>query len=210
MAIAIVDYGGGNLGSVAKLLTEMGLSSIVATTPDQILSSDAVVLPGQGAIASAMETLKTSGMDDALRTYTAEQRPLLGICLGMQLLLDFSDEDGGCECLGIYRGVSRKFLPSDGAKVPHMGWNRLALANSNPDYKRYFEGIEMPAYAYFAHSYFGDEIDPDLVLTVTDHGRPFVSSIATGAVLGIQGHPEKSGEMGVRWVKNFFKLWGVL
>ncbi len=202
--VVIVDYGGGNLGSVAKLFSSLEIGFEIATDAQRVASAKVVVLPGQGAIAQAMHQLKSLGLDLVLQERAAQNRPLLGICLGMQLMVDWSDEDGGHPGLGIFPGKVVKFSPELGIKVPHMGWNQLELVQ---DPEGYFSQIPMPAFAYFAHSYTVTDVAPELVITTTFYGVSFPSIIGRGAVMGIQPHPEKSGDLGRQLIKAYLKRW---
>jgi len=202
--ISIVDYGAGNLGSVLKLFYELGRECEIVTTPEQIRGAALVVLPGQGAIGAALTHLKATGMYGAILDYIMQDRPLLGICLGMQLLMDFSEEDGGCEGFGIFRGRVLKFSKELGVKVPHMGWNQLEILQ---DQQGYTEGLDTPLYAYFAHSYYIQDLASDYIVSETTHGVTFASVIAKNKLMGIQSHPEKSGEMGLKLINNYLNKW---
>ncbi len=196
--IAIVDYGAGNLRSVQKAFQHLGHDARIVTDPNSLASSSAVVFPGQGAAPPAMAALKASGMDEAIRGSIADGTPFFGVCLGLQLLLDFSEE-AETPCLGIIPGRARRFSPA--LKVPQIGWNSVSLKSSHP----LFEGIGEDAYFYFVHSYYADPEDDSWVLGHTEYGTPFVSVAAKGNVVATQFHPEKSGPLGLRVYANFVR-----
>lgn len=193
--IGVIDYGMGNLGSVSKALIFLGFQAQVLTEPDQVLGYDRLVLPGVGAMTYAMQNLKRSGMDQAIRQYLATGRPFLGICLGMQLMFDRSEE-GDAQGLGVLPGVVSRFRPQPGLKIPHMGWNRIARSS--------LALIPNDASYYFVHSYYVRPRDESLVVATCDHGGPFTAAVRSGPILLTQFHPEKSGDTGLalldRWV----------
>lgn len=194
--IAVVDYGAGNLVSIEGALTRAGARVVIARDPGVLDTADAVVVPGVGAAGPAMERLARRGLVDPLRAWIAVDRPYLGICLGLQLLFEGSDEDGAAT-LGVLAG--RTVRLEDAPTLPHIGWNQVELVAPHP----LFDGIPDGSDQYFVHSYAGAPVDPDVVLARTTHGRPFVSAIARGALLGIQSHPETSGSDGLRLLHNF-------
>ena len=196
--IAIVDYGAGNLRSVQKAFQHLGHDARIVTDPRSLAGSSAVVFPGQGAAPPAMAALKANGMDEAIRGSIADGTPFFGVCLGLQLLLDFSEE-AETPCLGIIPGRARRFSP--GLKVPQIGWNSVSLKRSHP----LFEGIGEEAYFYFVHSYYADPEDESWVLGHTEYGVPFASVAAKGNVVATQFHPEKSGPLGLRIYENFVR-----
>lgn len=187
--IAIIDYEMGNLGSVAKALSFLGQPAIVTSDPDLLLRADRVILPGVGAMAYALEQLQGKGLDQAIRSFLATGRPFLGICLGMQLMFERSEE-GDASGLGILPGTVRRFLPQPGLKIPHMGWNRLTDSRLNllPEGNHF----------YFVHSYYCDPEDPALTAAWSFHGQPFAAAVQTDNILLTQFHPEKSGTAGLR------------
>ena len=194
--IAVVDYGAGNLLSVTKTLDYLGLSAGITSDAGEILRADGVILPGVGAFPDAMAQLEKTGLVPALRQ-SAKEKPLLGICLGMQMLFDCSSEMRPCEGLGLIPGsVDRIKTP---LKLPQIGWNSLTLCGENP----LFSGVLSGEYVYFVHSYMafcGNAAD---VAAVCDYGGPVTAAVARGNVFGCQFHPEKSGETGLRILRNF-------
>ena len=198
--IAIVDYGAGNLRSVANAVTKLGYQSKITSSPAEVLDARAVILPGVGAAADTMANLKRLGLVDPIRQLIAEGRPFFGICIGLQILFTGTDEGGWHECLGILPGYVRR-LPS-GLKIPHMGWNQVKQLISHP----VFDGIPDEANFYFVHSYYAEPDDRSLVAGETDYGTSMCSVIARENLIATQFHPEKSGEFGLRMYDNFIKL----
>lgn len=198
--IAVVNYGAGNLHSVAKALEHVGGSIVVTSDPDVVLSADKVVLPGVGAARDTMRGLADAGMVEPLRDVVASGRPFLGVCIGLQVLMTTSEENGGSACLDIVKGTTRH-LPQ-GVKAPHMGWNQVHLATNHP----LFEGIPNDSYFYFVHSYAAVPDDPKTVLGTSDHGGPFCSVLTKDNLTATQFHPEKSGELGLQIYANFVRL----
>ncbi len=201
--IAVVDYGVGNLRSVSKALEKVGADVRVTSSPAEIESADAVVLPGVGAFAHCMDNLRSAGLEPAVRAAAASDRPFLGICVGMQILFEESDEFGRVEGLGILPGRVRRFEPRDHAiKVPHMGWNELELKRRAP----HLEGLTPGVRVYFVHSYYVETPDPSIVATSTRYAVEFVSSAWRGNIFATQFHPEKSQATGLRILQNFAGL----
>jgi glutamine amidotransferase len=206
--IAVIDYGMGNLRSVAKACEHVapaGTRVLVTSSTDEVLNADRVVFPGQGAARDCMLALGEYGLRDAVRE-AAATRPFLGICMGMQVLVDFSEENAGTDCLGLFPGKVRFFGtnlhdPETGErlKIPHMGWNQVHQERAHP----LWEGIAQDSRFYFVHSYFLEPEDRDLVVGTTDYGLRFTSAIARDNVFAIQCHPEKSAEAGLRLLANF-------
>lgn len=204
MTVAIVDYGMGNLHSVSKAVERLGYECIVTGEAERILAADSVILPGVGAFGDAMGHLRESGLDLVVKQVAAGDQPLLGICLGMQLLFSSSEEHGSHKGLDILSGSVVRFEPRDGYKVPHMGWNRLAFRQPQSPL---FEGLQ-EGHVYFVHSYHVlVEKESDL-LGVTDYGYPVTAIVGQGNVFGMQFHPEKSGELGIKLLGNFLKFKG--
>ncbi|WP_334074001.1 MULTISPECIES: imidazole glycerol phosphate synthase subunit HisH [Paenibacillus] len=215
MTIAIVDYGMGNLHSVSKAVERLGYKGLVTGDADAILGADGVLLPGVGAFGDAMEHLRASGLDGVVRQAAAGGKPLLGICLGMQLLFGESEEHGRNEGLGLLPGRAVRFGGDNagagagaeggvrgGLKVPHMGWNRLEfLQPDNP----LLAGLE-EGHVYFVHSYHVLPERKEDLLAVTDYGHPVTAIVGRGNVYGMQFHPEKSGELGMGLLRNFLSL----
>ena len=201
--IAIVDYGAGNLRSVANAITKLGYQPKITSSPDEVLGAQAVILPGVGAAADTMENLKALGLVSPIRQLIAEGRPFFGVCIGLQVLFSGTEEGGGHECLGIIPGWVRK-LPQ-GQKIPHMGWNQVKQRVAHP----VFDGIPDEANFYFVHSYYVAPEDKSLVAGETSYGIPICSVIARGNLVGTQFHPEKSGEFGLKMYDNFIKMAGL-
>jgi len=197
--VAVVDYGSGNLRSVAKALARSGVEPRVTNDPADVRRADAVVLPGVGAFADAAASLAAKGLDDAVRLAIEEGRPYLGICLGLQLLFDGSDEDGAAT-FGVIPG--RTVLLEDAPTLPHIGWNQVERRREHALFAGLADGTDL----YFVHSYAGrpDGAGADAItLAETEHGARFVSAIDRGNVLGVQFHPERSGGAGLRLLGNF-------
>jgi imidazole glycerol phosphate synthase glutamine amidotransferase subunit len=204
--VAVVDYGAGNLVSIHQALTTVGADVRIADGPDGLADADAIVVPGVGAAAPAMVRLRRQGLVEPILGWLVHDRPFLGICLGLQLLFEGSDEDEAVT-LGTLPGRTRRL--ADAPTLPHMGWNQVERTRAHP----IFTGIDDHADFYFVHSYAGALPDADtgtgpndLVLARTTHGRPFVSAVARGAMVGVQFHPERSGTDGLRLLGNFVDL----
>ncbi|MBI5033649.1 MAG: imidazole glycerol phosphate synthase subunit HisH [Chloroflexi bacterium] len=198
--IAIIDYGMGNLRSVQKAFEKIGVTARIVPFPRDIEKASGIVLPGVGAFGQAMENLRAIGWDVALRDAVKRGVPFIGICLGMQLLFESSEEMGQHEGLGILRGEVKRF---DGSlKVPQMGWNQMHIRQSSPLLRDVAEG----SYAFFVHSYYCAPRDPSIVLATTDYGIDFASVVGSGNVFGAQFHPEKSQAVGLKMLENFAEL----
>jgi len=194
--IAIADYGIGNLGSVTKAFRRAGAEVLLTGDPDALRRADALVLPGDGAFAATMAEVERRGLVPVLREAVLAGKPLLGICIGMQLLFEESEEHGRHRGLGFLPGRVRRFegeLP-----VPHMGWNALRARRAHP----LVDAVPDGSYVYFVHSYYCDAPE-EVVLASSDYGREFAAVVGRGAVLGVQFHPEKSQEVGLRMVESF-------
>ncbi len=199
--IAIVDYGVGNLKSVSNALRFLGLNSRITSAPQELELADAIILPGVGAFPDAAQKLREPGLDRVLKIQ-AEKKPILGICLGMQLLFTRGMEVRPCEGLGFVSGcVERIATPY---KLPHIGWNSLTFHNQSP----LFRGLEDGVSVYFVHSYCGMAEDPSQVIATTDYGPTVVAAVQSGNVYGCQFHPEKSGDVGLQILRNFAQLTG--
>jgi glutamine amidotransferase len=196
---AIIDYDAGNLKSVEKALAFIGEPSVITREPGQILASDRVILPGVGAFGDAMDQLKKYRLDQVIREVTDKGIPILGICLGLQLLFEGSEESEGVEGLGILKGRVVRFSDSHGLKIPHIGWNSLALQNEG----RLFKGIGDGAYVYFVHSYYLKAEDETIVKATTSYGDLVHASVEQGNIFACQFHPEKSSAVGLAILKNF-------
>jgi len=195
--IAIVDYGMANLHSVQKGFERVGYEAVITSDPRVIASASGLVLPGVGAFKVCMDNLRERGLVEPLYQWIEEERPFLGICVGLQLLFTESEEFGSCKGLGIFRGKVRRF-PHE-LKVPHMGWNTLTIQKPGP----LFKNIEDPSYFYFVHSYYVDCEEAEIIAATTPYGGPFTSAIWKGPIFGCQFHPEKSQALGLQVLKNF-------
>ncbi|MFV0442526.1 MAG: imidazole glycerol phosphate synthase subunit HisH [Planctomycetaceae bacterium] len=200
--IGIIDYGMGNLRSVQKACERLGVRAEICPTPDELRGHAKWILPGVGAFRDAIAALRQHGFEEPIREHVQRDRPLLGICLGLQLLFDRSYEDGEHTGLKIVRGEVMRFESQPGLKIPHMGWNSLQIERPNP----LLEGVSAGEHVYFVHSYHVVPQEADVVATRTDHGRPFVSMIARGQLYATQFHPEKSQRVGLRLLENFIRL----
>ena len=199
--IAILDYGCGNLRSVAKALEFLGESAEITDRTGTVRAASHVILPGVGAFSDAMRLLCESGLEAALREAIAEGKPTLGICLGMQMLMAYSQEDGRHEGLGFFPGGVQRF-PASAGKVPHMGWNRIAPNPACP----LMTGLPEETYVYFVHSYRVSGLSPDWTAATCDYGGTFSAAIWQGNLFGTQFHPEKSGDLGLILLRNFAGL----
>jgi glutamine amidotransferase len=202
--ISILDYGMGNLRSVQKAFELQDIDAAIITTPAEVQAAQKLILPGVGAFRDAMKTLHERKLVDAIHAHVRSCRPLLGICLGMQLLFDIGYEDGRFPGLGLVGGSCQRFDVDQtmNLKVPHMGWNQLNLQKPCPLFK---DLPESPS-VYFVHSYHVVPTDPAVIATTTDYGRPFVSSIAKGNIYAMQFHPEKSQSVGLQILRNFAEM----
>ncbi|MBQ9886805.1 MAG: imidazole glycerol phosphate synthase subunit HisH [Lachnospiraceae bacterium] len=200
--ISIIDYDAGNLKSVEKALAYLGEESVVTRDRDIILNSDKVILPGVGAFKDAMDNLKYYDLVDVVHEAIDSNKPFLGICLGMQLLFERSDESVGVDGLGVLKGEVLRIPDKEGFKIPHMGWNSLDI---RPDAKL-FKGIPNNSYVYFVHSYYVKAADERVVAASTEYITHIHASVEKGNVFGCQFHPEKSSETGLRILKNFAEL----
>lgn len=201
--IAIVDYGMGNLRSVEKAIARAGVATLVTSDPAKILDARGVVLPGVGAFGACMENLTSRGLVATMRQAVASGRPFLGICLGLQLLFDQSEEFGPVQGLGIIPGKVVRFggAALEGLKIPQMGWNRLHIRRSVAE----LEGIGADPYVYFVHSYYVAPADPGVTVAATRYGVEFTAAIAWNNVFACQFHPEKSQAIGLRILENFVR-----
>ncbi|TAJ44734.1 imidazole glycerol phosphate synthase subunit HisH [Methanofollis fontis] len=195
----IIDYGLGNLRSVQRGLEKAGASAVISRDLQEIAAAESLVLPGVGAFRDGMEMLGPLG--ESIRAAVHDGVPVIGICLGMQMLMETSDEGGLQAGLGLVPGDVRRFPRLPGMKVPHMGWNTLSIREDEP----LFEGIPDGSYVYFVHSYYASAA-PEYTMTTTEYICPFASSVRNGSVYGVQFHPEKSGAVGLHLLKNFIDL----
>lgn len=200
--IAIIDYDAGNLKSVEKALLSLGEKPLVTRQAEEILAADKVILPGVGSFGDAMENLHKYGLVEVLCQVAAKGTPLLGICLGMQLLFERSDESDGVEGLKILPGEILRIPPREGLKIPHMGWNSLQVTPG----ARLFAEISGEPYVYFVHSYYLKAGDEAMVAASTEYSTHIHASVESGNVFGCQFHPEKSSAVGLQILKNFAAL----
>lgn len=200
--IAIIDYDAGNLRSVEKALLALGEKPVVSRDRETILNADKVILPGVGSFGDAMGRLGQYGLVEVIRQAAAQGTPLLGICLGLQLLFSGSDESEGIEGLGILPGRILRIPPSPGLKIPHMGWNSLSITPGT----RLFQGIEEGAYVYFVHSYYLKAKEESIVAASTEYSTHIHAAVERGNIFACQFHPEKSGDVGLKILKNFISL----
>ena len=198
----IIDYDAGNLRSVEKALQALGEETVITRDRDEILSADRVILPGVGAFGDAMEKLHQYGLVEIIRQVVQNGTPFLGICLGLQLLFEESEESQGVPGLGILKGKIRRIPNTPGLKIPHMGWNSLTLRPGT----RLFSGLGEEPYVYFVHSYYLEAADPEIVAASADYGVVIHAAVETGNVFACQFHPEKSSDTGLQILKNFISL----
>jgi glutamine amidotransferase len=205
--VVIVDYGAGNLRSVARAIEHAGYTADVSEDPHALDDADAVVVPGVGVAADTMRNLDSRGFAEPLRDYIRADRPFLGVCMGYQVLFTATDEGGDHPCLGLVDGRVRKLPSTNGGgtalKIPHMGWNQVAQSGDHPA----FAGIPDGSYFYFVHSYAPEPDDDSVVIGRTDYGVTFASAIARNNLVATQFHPEKSGAAGLRLYKNFLETY---
>lgn len=200
MVIAIINYGMGNLRSVQKGLESVGCQAFITSDPQEIQRAKGIVLPGVGAFADAIESLKENGLIPVIHEAIRAGKPFLGICLGMQLLFEYSEENGLHQGLSIFKGGVKRL--SSGLKVPHMGWNQLKFKRESPILKDVPEGTA----CYFVHSYHVIPDEQEVVIATTEYGQEVVAMVARENVFGIQFHPEKSSKWGLRILKNYGEL----
>lgn len=202
--LAIVDYGVGNLRSAQKAFEHLGQAAEVTSDPARIAAAPGVVLPGQGAFGTCMTRLRDAGLVEPIRAVIDAGRPFLGICIGMQLLFEESEESPGIAGLGVFRGRVVRFPSHPERKVPHMGWNRLHVVRRPP----MLADVEEGAYVYFVHSYYPVPADPTVVTTTTSYGPEFASSVGRDNIFAGVFHPEKSQQIGLQLLGNFVRLLG--
>ena len=203
--IAIIDYGMSNLSSVVKATEYVAPNNsvIVTSSPSEINNADKVIFPGQGAAKNCMESIYDQNLDKVIKK-NSQEKPFLGICMGMQVLMSYSEENAGTNCLGIFEGKVKKFKTREDVKIkiPHMGWNKVLKKNDHPIWHK----IKDESYFYFIHSYFIDPVDKSSVIGETEYGGTFSSVIAKDNIVAIQGHPEKSSYTGLQFLKNFIGI----
>lgn len=203
--IGIVDYGMGNLFSVSKALERLGAEYFLSGDRKELMSADALLLPGVGSFRDAMERLNGEGLSDMIRDFAATGKPLLGICLGMQLLFEESEENGPAKGLALLPGRVQRFpgVKKDGSsyKVPHMGWNKLEIVKESPIIKNVEED-----YVYFVHSYFVDAANSEVLIAKSSYNEEVAAIVGKNNIFGMQFHPEKSSRLGMELLKNFLLL----
>jgi imidazole glycerol-phosphate synthase subunit HisH len=197
MTVAIIDYGVGNLRSVEKAFAAAGCEAIISSHENVLRAAERLVLPGVGAFAACMKALTEHGFDRLVREKASEGTPLLGVCVGMQMLFEESDEFGSTPGLGLLNGTVRRF--GNELVVPHVGWNRIHQKREH----ELFDGVEDGAFCYFVHSFYCEPKDDCVVAGETEYGRRYASVVARGNICGVQFHPEKSQDVGLLMLKNF-------
>ena len=201
--IAVVDYDAGNVKSVEKALDKLGAKHVLTSDPEIIKNADSCILPGVGNFGDCMDKLRSRGLDSAIREFAASGKCFLGICVGLQLLFDESEESPGVHGLGILKGKVKKFESSEEIKVPQIGWNDVTSVKG-----RLFDGIGDGTFFYFVHSYYLDAEDKNIVTSKTSYGIDYDSSVESGNVFATQFHPEKSSDAGMKVLTNFLKIAG--
>jgi len=200
--IAIIDYDAGNVKSVEKALEFLGEETVLTRDPQILLNADKVILPGVGAFGDAMEKLHGYGLVDVIKKIVEKGTPFLGICLGLQLLFESSEESPGVEGLGVLKGKIIRIPDAEGLKIPHIGWNSLTYPNAG----RLYKGIAEGAFVYFVHSYYLQADEPEIVVATTEYGVEIQASVEKGNVFACQFHPEKSSAVGMTILKNFIDI----
>ena len=201
MKITIIDYGMGNLHSAAKALEKVGAQVTVTRDPELVRQADKVILPGVGAFGDCMKNLNERGLAPVIHEVIAAGKPFLGICVGLQMLFEGSEEDPGVAGLGIFKGLVRK-ITAPGLKIPHMGWNNLEYRTSSS----LFQGLPPAAYVYFVHSFHAVPTDESCITAVTDYGGQVTAAVGRGLVQAVQFHPEKSSAVGLKILANFKEM----
>ncbi|MDD3278808.1 MAG: imidazole glycerol phosphate synthase subunit HisH [Lachnospiraceae bacterium] len=200
--IAIIDYDAGNIKSVEKALELLGEEVLLTRDPAQLLAAEKVILPGVGSFGDAMQNLKRYGLVEVIHEIVNQGTPFLGICLGLQLLFESSEESPGVQGLGVLKGKVLRFPPKEGFKIPHMGWNSLHLQNQG----RLFQGIPEQSFVYFVHSFYLAASDASIVKATTEYTASVDAAVESGNIFACQFHPEKSSEVGLGILKNFARL----
>ena len=199
--VAIIDYDAGNVKSVEKAFRKIGQEACLTRDPDTILSADHVVLPGVGNFGDAMNNLKKYGMDEVIREVIKKETPFLGICVGMQVLFEGSEESPEVPGLGILKGYVKRFPRKDGMKIPQIGWNSIFMMNGG----ELFRDIPNGSYVYFVHSFYCEDENINQVRAIAEYSTIYHASVQKGKLFATQFHPEKSGDLGLKILKNFIK-----
>jgi glutamine amidotransferase len=200
--LAVIDYGAGNIRNVVNAINKLGYEVTLTSDPDEVLSADTVILPGVGAAGDTVSSLKKLNLIEPVRRIITENRPFMGICIGLQILFTETEEDKGQKCLDVFSGRVKRF--PGGHKVPHMGWNQVKQKIDHP----VFEGVPDNSNFYFVHSYYVDPENKTLIAGTTEYGVEFCSMISQGNMIGTQFHPEKSGDVGLKIYDNFLRYAG--
>ena len=200
--IAIIDYDAGNIKSVEKAMQSLGEVPVVTRDREEILSADKVILPGVGSFGDAMEKIRSYGLEEVIHEVVAKKTPFLGICLGLQLMFERSDECEGVKGLGILKGEILRIPDKEGLKIPHIGWNSLKFPNEG----RLFKGLKEESYVYFVHSYYLKAEEPEIVTATTEYSTLIHASVEKDNIFACQFHPEKSSDVGLTILKNFINL----
>jgi glutamine amidotransferase len=201
--LGVLDYGAGNLQSVLNAFATIGHEAQLVTKPEDFETTDVLVFPGQGAFGDSVRILKETNLWMPLKKWLEADRPYVGICLGYQLLFESSEESPGVEGLAVAAGKVRKFVSTEGLKIPHMGWNQVKWAES---FSPWWQGLPNPAHLYFVHSYYPEVKDMSEALCLTDYGVTFAAGIARENLIAVQFHPEKSQALGLKLLKNAVKI----
>ena len=202
--IAIIDYGAGNIHSIVNALDYIQCECKVTNDRNEIMNADGAILPGVGSFGDAMDNMNNAGVVEIIKDFIATGKPLLGICLGLQLMLPASEETEGVDGLGLFEGTVTKIPNGEGLKIPHMGWNNIKILNN----EGIFKNIQGEPYVYFVHSYYLNAKDKNIVSAQTEYGVTIDAAITYKNVTATQFHPEKSGEVGLQMLKNFAELCG--
>ena len=200
--VAVIDYDAGNIKSVEKAMMALGENVVVTREREEILAADHVILPGVGAFGDAMEKLYKYRLVEVIRETVDRGTPFLGICLGLQLLFESSEESAGVDGLGILRGKIVRLPEDQGLKIPHIGWNSLRFSNDG----RLFEDVPEQSYVYFVHSYYLQAAEPEIVTATAEYATEIHASVEKGNVFACQFHPEKSSDVGMKILKNFLRV----
>ncbi len=200
--IAIIDYGAGNVRSVQKALKFIGAECEITNDKDKIMNADGAILPGQGAFGDCISSIRSREIESTVKDFMNSGKPFLGICVGLQLLFEESEESEGVKGLSVFKGKIKRIPNGEGLKIPHMGWNSLELR----DKSGIFKGISDKPYVYFVHSYYLDAEDKSIVSAQTEYGVKIDAAVSSGNVFATQFHPEKSGDVGLQILRNFVEM----